>query len=126
MRLVLVLTGFALAVVAFPASASAATCARFIVGEANSSAYPDFELPARGFTAGASCATLRRVARRLHDGTYTVPKNAAKTEDFGPPFQVRDGGISWKCRLWSKGGSGPTYDVVCSRAAARVMSWNAG
>jgi hypothetical protein len=112
------------------ASASAAgrqvSCARFVVGRANSTAYPRGELPARGVARGVPCKTLRRVARRLNDGTYPIPQGAsARAPRYGRPFAVRDRGLTWTCRLQTIGGSGPTYAVKCSHRSAR-MRWRTG
>ena len=107
-------------------SAGAKDCGRFIVGEANSTAYPDRELPARGRTSGAKCRTLKRIARRLHDGTYEVPSDAhAPSPQYGPPFSVRDRGRTWSCSLQNRGLSGPSYAIRCHRGAARLR-WRTG
>lgn len=117
---------FMVLAVVVSAPAGAATCGRFIVGEANSSAYPGFRLPARGKAVRASCDTLRRIARRLHDGTYPVPRGAGEqAPDFGRSFRVKDRGRSWRCQLQLRGGSGPTYAMACERKQAR-LTWNTG
>ncbi|MTD47290.1 hypothetical protein GKE82_24095 [Conexibacter sp. W3-3-2] len=106
--------------------AAAATCPQFIIGQANSSAYPDFQLPARGSTKNASCATLQNIARRLHDGTYQVPDAAAGRGTYGRAFTVRHAGKAWRCRLRSDGGSGPTYAMRCSRPSGAQLRWTTG
>src|SRR3954463_6229211 len=69
------------------AQAAKKTCGRFIVGRANSSAYRNFRLPARGTADGSSCVTLRRIARRLHTGRYKLPNRAfANAPKWGPVF----------------------------------------
>ena len=101
-------------------------CATFIVGEANSTAYPDQRLPARGIARGASCVTLRRIARRLNDGTYPVPAYApAPAPRWGRYFPVHDGGRRWSCQLQNRGASGPSYAVRCRSGSAR-LDWNTG
>jgi hypothetical protein len=119
-----------LVILAFSASVSSAapniSCGRFIVGKANSTAYPNFQLPAQGSASGAPCSTLTRVARRLNAGTYKIPSGvAARPPSYGPPFSVRDAGRIWFCRLQNRGLSGPSYAVRCSRGATRLR-WQVG
>lgn len=120
--------GVTVLIASAPASddAWAKSCGRFIVGEANSTAYPGLRLPARGSVERAACSTLRRVARRLHDGSYVVPDAAqSRGSEFGSSFTVRDNGRKWSCRLRHEGGSGPTYEVRCRRAGSRLR-WKTG
>lgn len=118
-----------LLVVAVVGSASAGQskdCGRFIVGEANSTAYADMELPARGVASDASCATLKRIARRLHDGTYRIPSDAwEQAPAYGRSFTIRDRGKRWSCRVQNIGASGPSYAVRCRRSYA-VLRWRTG
>jgi hypothetical protein len=112
------------------AAASAAsgfrTCGRFIVGRANSTAYPNMQLPARGRETGSSCVVLRRIARRIQAGTYRIPAWAwAPSPAFGAPFLIRDEGRDWACDVQNNGSSGPSYAVRCDRTSAR-LSWSTG
>ena len=130
MRALPVLAFAVAAVIASAPTSTAAThersCGRFIVGQANSTAYPKMKLPARGTVVIAACSTLRRIARRLHDGTYRIPSSAqAPPFKWGRPFTVRDQGRTWSCQLQHQGGSGPTYALRCRRGAARLR-WHAG
>lgn len=107
-------------------AAHAATCKRFVVGQANSTAYADGKLPARGTTTKASCATLRGLARGIQSGAYPVPTDAVGQSLFGAPFTVRHQGRSWRCRYAAQGGSGPTYAVRCTRPGGVAASWTVG
>jgi hypothetical protein len=102
------------------------SCARFIVGKANSTAYPHMQLPARGRESGSSCTTLHRVARRINNGTYRVPAWAwVASPAYGPPFLISDEGRAWACDVQNDGLSGPSYTVRCDNASAR-LSWSTG
>lgn len=102
------------------------TCRRFIVGRANSTAYPHLRLPAHGVASGVSCATLRRIARGLNNGSYPIPPGVgAHAPHYGRAFSVLDRKRKWSCRLEQIGGSGPTYAVKCSSGSARVR-WHVG
>jgi len=108
------------------ATAGSHKCARFIVGRANSTAYPHMQLPARGTASGASCATLRRIARGLNNGAYRVPSHAgAQAPAYGRPFKITDRGRQWRCRVQDIGLSGPTYAVKCTSASA-ALRWQVG
>lgn len=99
-------------------------CPQFIVGQANSTAYPHHQLPARGTARNTSCATLRRIARRLHDGTYRIPSgSSAIAPKWGKTFHLRDHGRRWSCQLQNRGASGPTYAVRCRSGSSR-LDWN--
>ena len=128
-RMALVLIAGMIAPGATPAASTASgfrACARFIVGRANSTAYPNGQLPARGREAGSSCVVLRRIARRIQDGAYRVPAWAwAPPPAFGPPFLIRDQGKDWACDVHNNGLSGPSYAVRCDRTSAR-LSWSTG
>ena len=124
------LAGFlaAASLLAIPASASAApvSCSKFVIGRANSTAYPHFRLPARGSVNGASCSTLRRIAKRLHRGAYDIPDDAgAIAPDWGEVFRIDDRGRTWSCRLQNRGGSGPSYAVRC-RSRSAALTWRTG
>lgn len=126
--LVLVIAGVLVGLGGAASDASAAgSCGSFVVGEANSTAYADRELPARGTAQRASCVTLKRIARRMHDGTYPVPSKAgAPAPDYGAPFAVRDRGKRWSCRLQNRGASGPSYAVRCTRPSGSRLRWSTG
>lgn len=129
-RLIAVVAAFAAFALAgvVPAAASPKVmfCARFIVGRADSSAYPDLQLPASGTALGSSCVILRRIARGLQTGTYRLPSTGfARAPEWGTPFVVRDVGQEWTCRFQSRGASGPTYAVRCNRGATE-LSWHVG
>lgn len=115
------------ALLAGPTWAAAGTsCGRFVIGEANSTSYADGELPARGVATRTSCVTLKRIARRLHDGTYPVPDGAGRpAPGWGEAFTVRDRGRRWSCRLQNIGASGPSYAMRCKRRAA-ALRWTTG
>jgi hypothetical protein len=101
-------------------------CRRFIVGQANSTAYPHHRLPARGTATGVSCATLERIARRVNDGTYRIPPGStAVPPNWGKAFTVRDRRRRWACQLQNRGASGPTYAVRC-RSGRSQLAWNTG
>jgi hypothetical protein len=95
------------------------------IATADSTAYPHHQLPARGVASGASCSTLRRIARRLNSGTYPIPLDAGAKGHYGRPFAVHDRGKRWSCRFEAIGGSGPTYAIRCASGAAR-LSWRTG
>jgi hypothetical protein len=124
------LIAVAIAVSATVSSASAGSrfqsCPRFIVGKANSTAYPKMQLPARGRESGSSCATLHRIARRINNGTYRIPDWAwVASPAYGPPFLINDNGRAWACDVQNNGLSGPSYAVRCDRANAQ-LSWSTG
>ena len=82
--------------------------------------------PTHGSASGVACSTLRRIARRLHDGTYKAPPGSAvSAPGYGPAFPLRDGGRVWSCRLQNRGLSGPSYAVRCTRGASS-LSWRTG
>jgi hypothetical protein len=114
-----------LAWTAIATAATSHTCHTFVIGPANSTAYPRHQLPARGVASGASCSTLRRIARRLNSGTYPIPLDAGAKGHYGRPFAVHDRGKRWSCRFEAIGGSGPTYAIRCASGAAR-LSWRTG
>jgi hypothetical protein len=101
-------------------------CSRFIVGQANSTAYPNRQLPARGTEVRSSCATLRRIARRLQSGKYRVPSKAfALPPAWGSPSPVRDNGRRWMCEFQNRGASGPTYGARCTSGSSQ-LNWSVG
>lgn len=116
---------FACTVAAAPAAAQARSCGHFTIGKSNSTSNPDGKLPAHGSATGASCRVMRRIARRLHDGTYKVPDGKRGIGRFGSAFAIRDAGRSWSCRLMWIGSSGPSYRMRCSSGGAR-LAWEAG
>jgi hypothetical protein len=102
------------------------SCPRFIVGQANSTAYPNMQLPARGRESRSSCTTLRRMARRIDAGEYRVPAWAwVASPAFGPPFLVTDEAPAWACDVQNNGLSGPSYTIRCDSKTAR-LSWSTG
>jgi hypothetical protein len=116
------------AAIVSPASATSRYhhCSRFIVGRANSTAYPNMQLPARGRESRSSCTTLDRVARRIHNGKYRVPTWAwVASPAYGPPFLISDEGHAWACDVQNNGLSGPSYAVRCDNRNAR-LAWSTG
>jgi hypothetical protein len=108
------------------AESGTTSCGPFTVGEANSSAYPNRDLPARGSATGSRCTTLERIARRLHSNEYKLPDSAfVNAPEWGPQFSLSDEGSNWKCQFQSHGLSGPSYAVRCSNKTARLR-WRAG
>ena len=102
------------------------SCPRFIVGHANSTAYPNMQLPARGRESGSPCATLHRIARRINNGKYRIPAWAwVASPAYGPPFVINDQGRAWACDVQNDGLSGPSYAVRCDNENAR-LSWSTG
>jgi hypothetical protein len=100
-------------------------CSQFIVGRANSSAYPNMQLPARGTATGVPCLTLRRIARRLQSGQYPVSAGSfARAPLWGHWFSLRDVRL-WQCQGQNRGASGPTYGVRCNNGTARLW-WSVG
>jgi hypothetical protein len=98
-------------------------CGRFVIGEANSTRYPNGELPAHRGASGASCKTLKRIARWLHNG---MPARAIRaTTRLGPILSVHDRGRTWSCRLQNHGLSGPSYAARCNRQHGRLR-WRGG
>lgn len=102
-------------------------CARFIVGTANSTAYDDGGLPARGFARGDTCTTLKRIARNMQGGRIPIPQGSAyhaRPPKFGRAFKIYDR-KTWMCRIQNRGASGPSYAVRCTRPGASLR-WTAG
>jgi hypothetical protein len=124
----------ALAVMALAISISATSlastpephqCPQFVVGRADSSAYPRMQLPARGTATGVRCPNLKRVARGLYSGRYRIPaSSSAQAPRWGDWFSVRNVRL-WSCQLQNRGLSGPTYAVRCASGRDRLW-WSAG
>jgi hypothetical protein len=123
----LVSVGLAAAIVPSAAARSQfIVCPRFIVGKANSTAYPNMQLPARGRESSSSCATLHRIARRINSGAYRIPSWAwVASPAYGPPFLISDQRRAWACDVQNNGLSGPSYAVRCDRGSARLL-WSTG
>lgn len=102
-------------------------CPDFVVGQANSTAYPKHRLPATGGIRGSTCDTLRTFARRMHRGRYEV-RRSARAPKWSADFAVRHAGRTWTCRFQSLGASGPSYSVRCRRGGAGGprIAWTAG
>jgi hypothetical protein len=102
------------------------SCPRFTVGRANSTAYPNMQLPARGRESGSSCSTLHRIARRINNGMYRIPGwGWVASPEYGPPFLISDEGYAWACDVQNNGLSGPSYAIRCDRENAR-LAWSTG
>jgi hypothetical protein len=125
LRILLVSVGMAVSI-ASSASAARPACPQFIVGQANSTAYPNQQLPARGRQVDSSCATLQRMARKIENGTYRIPAWAwVPAPAYGPPFLIRDRGRPWACDVQNNGLSGPSDTFRCDSNNARLW-WSTG
>ncbi len=111
-------------IVAEPAAAK--NCPDFTVGEANSSSYPDGKLPAKKVSAKhVKCKRVRALARAFHKGDVKIPDDARGYGEWGDRFEIKYGGLKWRCRLWWIGGSGPSYKFRCSYNS-RSARWSVG
>ncbi|MCK9249481.1 MAG: hypothetical protein M0P31_10975 [Solirubrobacteraceae bacterium] len=94
-------------------------CGRFIIGRANSTAYPGMRLPATGRVRNAACSTLRAIGRRIYRGRARIPRIAV-APGWGRAGAVRVGRQTWRCAGQQRGGSGPTFGLRCSRGGKRI------